>query len=118
MADDLINLAQRLVDLDKEIADVRSRMLTLLTNGHGEPASIRPTSPRKGERRAAIMEQAAAEEERIVGLLRAAPMTTGEIAKATQGKASSVQNRLARLEKRNLVVRGDGGAWSATSTQI
>jgi hypothetical protein len=124
MPDDLVALAQRLLDLDKETAAVRSRMLTLLANGHGEPAAAHPTQPREGAKRTQAKgakphpnaAKAAVIEGQIVALLKERPMGRGEIAKATQGKASSTQMRLTRLLEKGLVQRGERGLWSASST--
>jgi predicted transcriptional regulator len=58
------------------------------------------------------MEAARAEEGKIIDLLRSNPMTAAEIGGATRAKATTLGNRLKRLEQRNLIAHGDDGRWS------
>jgi hypothetical protein len=113
---DLVQLARRLVMLDDEAAKVRAEIKAVVLNGGSEappfsPKSMRP--PDRPQKRTAIMEQAAKADEAVVGLLRAKPMTTAEIVAATQGKQTTVQNRLRRLMTKGLVERA-GSGWSVT----
>jgi hypothetical protein len=114
---DLVELARRLVALDDEAAKVRAQIKQCVLNG-AEPAPTRPTSRRaeaSGGKRTAIMEQAAKTDEEVLTLIKDKLMTTAEIVAATQGKQTTVQNRLRRLMAKGLVERA-GNAWSATST--
>jgi hypothetical protein len=118
---DLRDLAARYVALSGEIEDVRNQMRLLLANGEGS----RPTPARLSEPGGKLdpkakphpnAAKAAVVEGQIVALLKERPMSRGEIAKATQGKASSTQMRLNRLLEKGLVQHGERGLWSATST--
>jgi DNA-binding IclR family transcriptional regulator len=61
--------------------------------------------------------QARERDEALWALLRDQPgLTKARIAEATQSATSTLDNRLARLQAHNLVVRADGGGWSLQST--
>jgi hypothetical protein len=118
MADPVLDLARRLIDLDQEALEVRAKLKAALLNG-AEPRPVRPTPARQskpGLNRAKVLEQAAQADEQVLTLLKAGPMTASEIGAATSGKASTVQNRLQRLREKGLVQRDDAGAWQSTQT--
>jgi hypothetical protein len=130
---DLIGLAQRLVELDRETVSVRSQMLKLLTNG-ADPSPVHPTQPGSGpakrSRRTAkaptakpsgnharIIAASAAAEEKIVAALRAQPgMRSREIAQAMGAKGSTTAERLKRLKGKGLVAPVESGGWQATAS--
>ena len=63
------------------------------------------------------MARAAATDQAVVELLRSNPgLTRSQIIETTGGALSTLQNRLARLERRGLVQRGESGAWMAAPT--
>jgi hypothetical protein len=115
---DLVSLANRLVQLDREAVEVRSQMLTLLTNGagHAPEGPSRPPVRTGGKSREAAMAAAKEAEQAIVELIKAQPLRTAEIARATGAKVNSTTERLKRLAAKNLVQRDDSGAWAATGT--
>jgi hypothetical protein len=118
---ELVSLAERLVQLDRETAEVRSAMLRLLSNGAdpNPPPFERPARPgaRPGPKPGAAHPaaiRARAEEERIVALLKDRPgMGPGEIAEATGAKGDTTTERLRRLKERGLVAPAQGGGWMA-----
>jgi hypothetical protein len=121
-ATDLVALAQRLVELDREAAEVRREMLAHLANGAGDPPA-RPTSARSPKatgkvsgKRAATMEAAEEAERAIVALLQTQPMRNAEIARETRAKVNTVSERLSRLARKGMAQRGADGAWSVAST--
>jgi hypothetical protein len=113
--DDLVELARRLVALDDEAAKVRAEIKAVVLNGEGpRPTPARSSKP--GGNRAVVMERAAKADEEVVALLKGQPLTTAEIVAATQGKQTTVQNRLRRLMAKGLVERA-GSGWGARSSQ-
>jgi hypothetical protein len=108
---EIVQLAERLVQLDREAGEIRARLLKLLANG-SDPAP-RPSGPgrKPGAARAAMTEQA---ETAIVELLKGQAMGPAEIARATGARTGTVNDRLRRLCKKGLVERADAG-WRAIS---
>jgi hypothetical protein len=98
-------------------------MLKLLSNG-ADPSPARPTpagdrpgktkaKPKTASSRAAMPATAQAAEELTLDLIRSQPGTsTAMIARATQAKVSSTQNRPRRLQGKGLIARGGDGAWT------
>jgi hypothetical protein len=120
----LVDLARRLVDLDREAADVRDEMRRLLSNGGGpnlrpptrrvvKPAKAKPaaTSETRLEPNAARIAEARAAEQRILAFLEDGPKGPAELARLTGSQISTIGERLRRLKGRGLVARGDQG-WS------
>jgi hypothetical protein len=93
---DLRALAERYIELETEIATVRSEMLTCLTNGHGAevPSPRPPTNARRhlppGKQRKGQAES------RIVELLKTEAMGPAAIARAMNAKTSTTDERLRR----------------------
>jgi hypothetical protein len=115
---DLVELAKELVEVDQRAEEIRNAMRKLLANGPGETPS-RPTRPRGapwGAKRAAILAHSAAEDTRVVELLKATPLRQSAIAATIGAKPSTMQQRLRRLAEKGLVARNEDGLWSATST--
>jgi predicted Rossmann fold nucleotide-binding protein DprA/Smf involved in DNA uptake len=127
MADDLVGLAQRLVDLTGQVEDVRRQMFAALANGAGhgafsgagDPTPARPTQrasrPAKPPPLSATMARAKEAEDRLVAMLQERPMTKAEIITATGASEGTVADRLRRLQLRGTIERGSNG-WSATAT--
>jgi hypothetical protein len=127
MGKDLVELAQRLVELDRETAEVRRRMLALLSNG----ADTSPAHPPRPARRSGgtakppkakspsrdeVMAKSAAADEAALVLIRSQPgVKTGEIATATQAKGTTMAERLRRLKEKGLVAGGGSEGWTAAS---
>jgi hypothetical protein len=126
---DLVQLAQRLVEIDREAQTIRSSMLKLLTNGAGgDLEAVHPLRPGAGPakrsrrtrssakpsgRHAQMMAAGAAAEERIIAALKAQPgMRSKEIAEATEAKTSTVSERLRRLKAKGLVAAAENGGWA------
>jgi DNA-binding transcriptional ArsR family regulator len=123
---DLRALAERYVVLNDEIADVRRSMLKALSNGyggeHGGALRAHPTKARSSKpgaetypTRAEVMEQAAAAQSQILDLLKTRPMGPTEIAKATDSRLGTVNDRLRRLRGQGLVEPAQEGGWRAAA---
>jgi hypothetical protein len=108
----MLQLAQRLCDLDCEAEDVRNQMRKLLANGAGGEPSPRPTSNQKGCKRAAMLEEASEAEGQIIAALKDGPQRHAGVLKATGQRATSTSVRLARLQAKGLVQHGDDSSWS------
>jgi predicted Rossmann fold nucleotide-binding protein DprA/Smf involved in DNA uptake len=121
LSDDLLVLAARYVALNQELGEVRARMKVAVLNGGGseERPFATPRAPRRTRKRPAPSEEASQEtneaENAILAALKEKPMRHGEVTRATGQKASTVQVRLARLQKRGLIARGDDLAWAVSS---
>jgi hypothetical protein len=115
---DLVSLAQRLVELDREAAEVRAKMKQILLNGadpEPRPTSAERSGAKGPPSKAAVMAQAQAADEQVIALLKEKPGTrTGEIARATGAKGTTTSNRLHRLLDKGLIERRDEG-WAAIS---
>jgi hypothetical protein len=116
---ELVQLAERLVQLDRETAEVRSEMLRLLSNGAdpNPPPFERPARPgsKTGSNHPAKARAAKAESQ-IVALLQEKPgLRTAQVAEATASKSSATIDRLRRLRDRGLVSGGGAEGWTATS---
>ena len=124
----LVTLARRLVDLDREAADVRNEMRRLLTNSGGpgprpptrravKPAKARPAKPAAAPEasaarlspNAARIAQARVAEQRILKLLADGPKGPAQLARSTNAQISTIGERLRRLKAQGLVARGDQG---------
>ena len=127
----LVDLARRLVDLDRKAADVRNEMRRLLANGGGpgprpptrravKPAKARPATPEASAARlspnAARIAQARMAEQRILELLADGPKGPAQLARSTNAQISTIGERLRRLKGRGLVARGAQGWILPTST--
>jgi predicted Rossmann fold nucleotide-binding protein DprA/Smf involved in DNA uptake len=116
MSAELVQLAERLVELNQETAEVRSGMLKLLANG-ADPAPHPTSRPHKGLKQSPspeAMARAGEAEAQIVEMLKTEPLGPAEIARRTQAKVGTVNDRLKRLAGRGLVERRDEG-WTAIS---
>jgi hypothetical protein len=97
----LVTLARRLIDLDREAADVRDEMRRLLANGGGpgprpptrravKPAKARPATPEASAARlspnAARIAQARMAEQRILELLADGPKGPAQLARSTNAQ--------------------------------
>ena len=112
----LVDLAQRVVELDREAAEVRGQMLRLLQSSGKDPDP--PPHPLRGalaqgqmrpmrrERRRANLRSWRSYKER--------PMGPSEIMKTTGGRRSTIGERLRGLRKKGLITRTAEG-WSATA---
>jgi hypothetical protein len=127
----LVDLARRLVDLDREAADVRDEMRRLLANGGGpgprppmgravKPAKARPAKPEASAAplspNAARIAQARMAEQRILELLADGPKGPAQLARSTNAQISTIGERIRRLKAQGLVVRGDQGWTLSIST--
>ena len=116
MSAELVRLAQKLVDLDREAEETRNAMRRLLANGADPtPNPTRRRGPRSGGggMRDHLLAKAAAAEEAIVALLREGPKRLAEIMAALNSAGSTTGQRLARLSEKGFIQRGDDGLWSA-----
>jgi hypothetical protein len=124
----LVDLARRLVDLDREAADVRDEMRRLLSNAGGpdlrpptrravkpakaspaKPAAAPETSAARVSPNAARIAQARMAEQRILELLADGPKGPAQLARSTNAQISTIGERLRRLKAQGLVARGDQG---------
>src|SRR5271166_6460142 len=116
-SDDLVALAKRFVDLTAELDATRDAMRRLLMNGAGGEAAPRPTqAARRGDEPppAAKMIEAAANEARIIEVLKKQPgMGVTALAEAMSAKKSTTAERLRRLREKGLVEAAESGGWSA-----
>jgi hypothetical protein len=114
----LVELAQRLVELDREAAEVRGQMLRFLqANGAAPDPPARPIDGRPGPRpgaRPRRRARAVDADDSLIALLKQQPMGPAEIMKATGAGRSTVGDRLRKLKARGFVTRTEDG-WSATS---
>jgi hypothetical protein len=109
MKPDLVQLAQRYVDLNSQLEEVRNAMRQALMNGGGSEAP--PFAASQPMNR---FTQARAKDEQLVQLLRSKPMRPAEITKAMSAKISTTNERLRRLKQKGLIEPCEGG-WTATS---
>ncbi len=107
---DLRALAEQYVRLSSEIEGVRQAMLASLTNGAGESRPFIPPSRETGGSQAR-RDAAAAEEAKIVALIRERPMRTSEIARAMAAAGSTTIQRLRRLRERGQITGGGEDGW-------
>jgi hypothetical protein len=124
----LVDLARRLVDLDRKAADVRNEMRRPLANGGGagprpptrravKPAKASPAKPAAAPEasaarlspNAARIAQARMAEQRILELLADGPKGPAQLARLTNAQISTIGERLRRLKAKGLVARGDQG---------
>jgi hypothetical protein len=111
-------LASRLCELDREQREIRARMRELLAEDEAEVPPRRPTSRRVNGRggRAAILQAAANGDQALLDLLTAMPgLKQVEIGRQLRVSSSTVQNRLVRLMRRQLVTKDQSGLWSVVS---
>jgi hypothetical protein len=120
MSQELVELARRLVEIDREAGDIRNAMRSILANGADAP--VRPTiAQRSGGKKppagkhAEALAQAARAEQEIVAILRSGPMRMAEVAAQMAAKQSTTSERFRRLEGRGLIQR-NGIVWSAVET--
>jgi hypothetical protein len=112
----LVDLAQRLVELDREAAEVRGQMLRLLqSNGKDPDPPPDPLRGRTGPKSdAPHAARATKGESQVLALLKERPMGPSEIMKTTGGRRSTIRERLRGLRKKGLITRTAEG-WSATA---
>ena len=114
MADDLVELAKRLVAIDAEKDAIRERMRRLLDGDSVRPS--RPSASLNGSARRAATEakasKAAEGDQQVMDLLREKPMKQAELARALSLPPSSIGNKLARLRRKGLALPGEAGRWS------
>jgi hypothetical protein len=111
----LVELAQRYVSLSAELEETRSAMRAALMNGSDRYPTKAGSSgpPNKGTDRERVLAQSKEADERVLALLREKPMRPSEIVRATQGKLSTMRERLRRLRKRGVVEPAKDG-WRLT----
>jgi hypothetical protein len=113
MADDLVQLARQLVELDAKTRELRAKMLALLVEAPARPTSAAGLNGGAGQK------QGKAEaDEAVLEVLRQAPapMRQIEVARATGQPVSTTGNRLARLREQSRVTLSEG-LWSATAVE-
>lgn len=108
----LVELARRFVALNDELETVRGEIRKAVLNGAGEARPFTQPSRQPGGSQAR-RDAAAAEEQKIVALIRERPMRTGEIAKAMAAAGSTTIQRLRRLKEQHRVTGGGEDGWSA-----
>jgi hypothetical protein len=120
---DLVTLAERFIRASAEVENIRRAMLSALTNGGGETpkapfSHARQRGGRASQSKHPAAARAAAEEEKILVLLKDQPGLRGsEIARTLDCKANTTAQRLQRMESRGVIERLDGkdAGWTASA---
>jgi hypothetical protein len=106
----LVELARKFVALSDQLDEVRDQIKHAVVNGSGGKPEAPFTSP---ARQGGNNQKAAAEEAKIIDLLRSSPnLKTAQIAKATASKTSTLSERLRRLKVRGEVTGGGNAGWT------
>jgi predicted Rossmann fold nucleotide-binding protein DprA/Smf involved in DNA uptake len=115
----LVELARRYVRLSDELDAVRGEIARAVLNGAGETQNVPFVHAQRRGESASLhpnAQAAAKAEARILELLKARPMRTGEIATATEAKINTVTERLKRMKAKGLVERDTASAgWAASA---